>query len=356
MRASPYMKMINTSTMKFVPISLLLLLAVISTLLFDTCVDPVVFSRDQNADLLVVDGKVNLQDSVQTLLLTHTSVVGRSARFPPEIGAQVSLFENDQQVAQYTETGEGVYTISNFRPQVGKAYHIDIQLSNGERYTSQPEVMPQDVPLDSAYFKYEGGRSLTIFARTFVPAQGEVPYLRWRINHVYQITDLICGGLDKGTTCYYNAPRATDNQLVPLLDGSELTRGASVESAIVEVPIIDSLFGEVSYFTVFQESMPAEAFQYWEKVNTLLTQTGSLFDIPPGQIRGNIFKVDDPEAPVLGVFYPASENHAYVKTVPTDFPPLQLRPYCGFPGFPPFPFPYPQCCYCRYGIDRPDYW
>ncbi|MFN7117237.1 MAG: DUF4249 domain-containing protein [Saprospiraceae bacterium] len=325
-------------------------------ILQQTCVDPINFDRRQKDDILVVDGSVALEDSTHTLSLTRTAAVGRSARFPPESGAQVLLLEDERIVGQYVEVESGVYQLANFKPQLGKLYHIDIQLQSGERYTSVPERVPQPVALDSAYFTYTGGRTMTIYARTTIPTQGEVPYLRWRLQQVYQMTDQYCGGLDQVTTCYYEANRSTDNQLVPLLDGGELEGGSVVSTAVVEVPIVDSIFGEITYFTVFQESLTPSIFEYWQKVNTLITQTGSLFDVPPGQIRGNIYNIADPEAPVLGIFYATSHDLTYVKAVASDFGELQLRPFCGVPGIFPNPFPYPQCCNCRFGIQRPEYW
>lgn len=324
--------------------------------LFHTCINPVEFDRRTEDDILVVDGKVNLNDSIQTLSLIRTGPLGRSARFPVEAGAIVTLIENDKTVGIYTEEEPGVYKIYNFKPQIGNSYHIDIQLQNGDHYTSLPETMPRPVLIDSAYFTFDGLRYLTLFSSIKVPEQDEPPYLRWRIKHAYQRTDIYCGGFDNVNTCYYESERATDNQLVPLLDGGELKPGSTIEFPIANAPVIDTVFGEISYFTVFQETLTPATFEYWQKVNTLLSQTGSIFDAPPGQIRGNIYKTDDANALVLGLFYATSEEIAYVKTFPGDFAPLDLVPFCGLPGVPPSPFPFPECCYCRFGIPRPDYW
>lgn len=333
----------------------IMILALLSCF-FYTCVDPLGFEGRKEDDVLVVDGKVNLQDSVQTVYLTRTEVVGRSGSFPAESGADIMLLENDVAVAHYTETAPGVYQVVDFKPQGDKSYHIEIQLRNGDRYASEPAMMPKRVPVDSAYFIFDKGTTLTLFSRIRIPSEGGTAYLRWRVRHVYQRSDLQCGSLDVITTCYYESNRPTDNQTVPLLDGSDLAAGSVVEFAITEDNVAAEIFGEITYYTILQESLPQSAFQYWEKVNTLLSQTGSIFDAPPGQVRGNIFKVGEPEALVLGTFYPASEEVVYVKTIPGDFAPVQLNPYCGAPGFPPVPFPFPECCYCTFGIEKPDYW
>ncbi len=323
------------------------------SMLLLTCEDPIAFERGKKADLLVIDGKVNASDTVQTVLLTHTDVVGRSARFPPEVGATVILIENESQRYDYVEIEPGIYKLFNFTPKVGNTYRIDIELSDKNHYTSQPEIVPQPVPIDSAYVIYDG--NLKLFTQVAIPTDDDGPYLRWRIRHVYQHTDQYCGFPDNITTCYYELNRATDNQLVLLLDGSELARGAVVQAPIIATPAIDSIFGEITFYTIYQEALTLSTFRYWEQVNRLLAQTGSIFDAPPGQIRGNIINVDNPNELVLGLFYATYEAIAYVKTFPADFAPLQLSSYCGIPGIFSNPFP-EDCCVCRPGIPRPDYW
>lgn len=324
-------------------------------MLFQTCVDPIGFDQQADDTLLVVDGKINANASEQTVLLTRTDVIGKSANFPPEAGATITLLENNKLIATYTETEPGVYKIFNFKPRIGNSYQVNVRLVNGEQYASEPQLLPKQVPIDSAYFTFDGARTLTLFTKITIPTEGEVPYLRGRIEHVYQHTDIYCGGLDDVKTCYYELNRATDNQLIPILDGSALERGLSVPFTVAQANVIDSIFGEVTYYTIFQESITLNTFRYWEKVQQLLEQSGSIFDAPPGQIRGNIYKIDEPEKLVLGFFYATSEEVAYVKTVPIDFLPLQLAPYCGIPGIFPNPFP-DDCCVCRFGIPRPDYW
>lgn len=332
--------------------ALILITFVIS---FQTCVEPVGFDRKADETLLVIDGRVNSADAVQTLSLTRTSVIGRSKNFPPEAGATVALVENGQKSYAYQETQAGIYKIFNFTPRIGNTYQVNIKLASGEQYASEPQVLPMPVPIDTAYFTFDGERALTLFTKLTIPKDSEVPYLRARIAHVYQHTDLYCGGLDIVRTCYYELNRATDNQLVPTLDGSALERGASIPFPVAQANVIDSIFGEVSFYTIFQESITLNTLRYWEKVQKLLEQSGSIFDAPPGQIRGNIYKVDEPEKLVLGFFYATSESITYVKTAPIDFLPLQLAPYCGIAGIFPYPFP-EDCCSCRFGIPRPDYW
>lgn len=342
--------------MKRLKLAYRLLFLVAFASLLPTCIDPVVFDRRQEDDLLVVDGKVSLQDTIQTLTLVRNSVVGRRARFPAETNAVVSLIENDKIVGIYVEEASGVYKIDNFKPKIGNSYAIDIQLQNGDHYTSLPETMPRPVPIDSAYFNFDNLRTLTLYSTIKIPEQGDALYLHWQVRHVYQRTDMICGFSDQMDVCYYELDRGLDNQFVALLDASELKPGTAIEAQVAKATVVDTIFGEITYFTVFQESITPATYRYWQKVDNLLTQTGSIFDAPPGQVRGNIYKVDDANALVLGVFYAAADAIAYVRTDPSDFLPLRLNPYCGTANTPRSPFPFPECCFCTFGIPRPDYW
>lgn len=339
------------------PILLFLLLV----LVWSTCVDPVELKLAEQDDILVVDGSINVNDSVHTIRLIRTAPLGRSTAFPVEENAEVRILDQSGNMFSCNEEEPGVYRLRNFQPDPKHSYRLSIQLKNGKRFESTPQTTPTLVPIDSAYFIFDKINKLTLYAQIRIPdTVNSGPFLRWRISHAYQRTDKFCGFPDIGaTTCYFKTRRATDNQLLPLLDGGRLVRGAVVQTSIGDAPVLDTIFGEVTYFTVVQETLTEEAFRYFERVNRLLIQTGSFFDIPPGTVRGNIFNVDDPDELILGVFFMNATTVDYVRTMPSDFLPLQINPYCGVAGFFPQPFPF-ECCYCTLWpnstTEKPSYW
>jgi hypothetical protein len=146
--------------------------------------------------------------------------------------------------------------------------------------------------------------------------------------------------------------------LLPLLDASLLARGETARP-FVAAKEANKIFGEVVFFNLYMETLSPEAYKYWNKVSQLITQSGSVFDPPPGVIRGNITNLSNPEELVLGYFYAAPEDTTRVKVYASDFLPYEINPYCGAPGLPPIPRP-AECCNCTIlpgaSTEKPFYW
>ena len=53
---------------------------------------------------------------------------------------------------------------------------------------------------------------------------------------------------------------------------------------------------------VNQYSLNEDEYNYWEKLQNISEEVGSLYDITPSSIPGNIFCIEDPAEQVLGYF------------------------------------------------------
>ena len=103
-----------------------------------------------------------------------------------------------------------------------------------------------------------------------------------------------------------------------------------------------------------------DADTFWESLKQLTEAEGTLFDLPPAKVRGNIFNVDDPEEVVLGFFEVAA-----VDTIRNFIIPSLIRPevdqqfFCPEPGFPFVGFRPSECCNCTQlpgaSLERPDW-
>ncbi len=69
-------------------------------------------------------------------------------------------------------------------------------------------------------------------------------------------------------------------------------------------PLAIILYDRPTYFLamVEQYSLSAEAFEYWNQVKKQQQNTGSIFDSTPAQIKGNIYRTDNPAEVALGYF------------------------------------------------------
>ena len=338
--------------------SIVTILLLASGIFLHSCVDALEFNPTEGDKLLVVDGKLTTSGEDQFLRLSRTAAVGRSDNFPAVTGANVTLRDDLGNSVNYEEIQPGRYRLNGSAMQgvSGSTYTLRIE-ADGKIYESKPETMPQNIEADSSFFAIVNQKFVNVHTTVQIPADlAQGPFLKWRIDNVWQVNEIYCGPFDPTNVCYVK--QTFSNQLLPILDGSLLTRGETARP-FVAVKEADKTFGEVVYFNLYMETLTPDAFKYWNKVSLLLTQSGSIFDAPPGAIRGNVTNINDPNELVLGYFYAAPEDTTHVKVLASDFLPYTINPYCGVAGFPPFPLP-SECCNCTQipnsTLVKPDYW
>jgi hypothetical protein len=65
---------------------------------------------------------------------------------------------------------------------------------------------------------------------------------------------------------------------------------------------------------VKQLSITQDAYNFWKSIEELTTESGSMFDLQPYQVRGNVKNINNDNEPVLGYFIVAgiSEKRIFV--------------------------------------------
>jgi len=291
----------------------------ITTLLLflSACLDPIQFDEPElNDNSLIVDGVFTTGKQVHSLRLSRPSALSSGVIFPVE-NAEVSLFDESGNQFLYRSRGDGLYQLAEATPQgeVGKAYHIEIELIDGKRYQSKPQIMPPLVKADSVYFKFEPEETLTtdgtIIKKTVLnvfidtplpPTEGSIQ-LKWLVDEVYSFTEISCGPLDPVLTCFFHQVTDIQSILIQSSEGTNATR-FDKRKLVTKRNLVDAgmEFRGKHYFSVNQFSITKEAFDYWENLRQVTQVAGTIFDPPPAKVRGNVFNVEKPDEIVLGFF------------------------------------------------------
>ncbi len=103
---------------------------------------------------LVVEGYLSNQNKTHYVKLTRTSdyFVDRAAN--PELGATVTISNEDTTFNLIDPDNDGIYdTDKQLAGEVGKTYLLNIQLNNGEIYTAESHLRPV-APMDSIKYEY----------------------------------------------------------------------------------------------------------------------------------------------------------------------------------------------------------
>lgn len=334
------------------------------------CVDPVEFDAQDAENILVVDGWISESVDTHYLRLSRSGPLDKRV-YAAEPNAQVTIFAEDGTSANYQEIEDGLYMLppQNFVGEIGGSYYIDITLTDGQRYRSRPEIIPEPVYMDpmsftvgiEEYTSNNGG----VLRRTFVEASVNLtlpeidkgPFLRWTVNDIYVVTEKKCDPRQNIKDCYIYPPNVAPD--INLFSGTNFAAGSAYSQAIAQRGI-DFAFGQQYSISAFQFNHTKAAMDYWTKINQVSAQSGSIFDVQPAPIEGNIYNLEDDDELVFGYFSAVTLDTAHVFITSDDVADVKpVTPYCGPEELAWWLAP-EGCCNClrlaNSYLERPDFW
>jgi hypothetical protein len=317
------------------------------------CVTEIDLSGDVDGlDRLVVDGSFTDHAGAHQLRLLRPNRYGVS-QFEDIRDASVRIVDDLGQSATY----QPVLDLSDpsgalrffyeipagvFPGKQGRAYHLEINLADGREYRSERQAMPDRIKVDSLVITGQrvtrtGSQGAlfeqnTAFVRAAftTPLQGD-HWLRYEGESVGFFEELSPQGpFEPQRECYLTEKFTTQRivtQAVPNANGKP-------GQTLVGTKDVDFHFEKSIYFTVIQRSIPQKAFEFWEKAALIANPQGTVFDPPPGALRGNITCVSNPEEVPLGYFEVAAidtfRRKIFNGTLGEDF---RVSPYCFYQDF-----------------------
>ncbi|HYC84332.1 MAG TPA: DUF4249 domain-containing protein [Chryseosolibacter sp.] len=283
--------------------------AVVLVIAMAGCVDVIEFPVRYQAGQLIVYGQFN--DQAEQHFVRLSTSVSKYRPPQPVSGAQVILMDDNGNQYAYQQSEAGVYVLEeSISGSVGSEYFIEIRLQD-QVYRSTPEKIPAPLGTDSAFYeisqeafpsvKYDFlTRHLNIFTKSALPVTTEDYYLRWEVHELYfwELTDFPDPFGIPAPECFvYDL---INPERINLLDGR--TVNPAVITQFLAAREIDPSFKNRHYIIVRQASLTRGSFEYWNKILTTITNTGSVFDIPPAAVPGNIYNINNPDERVLGYF------------------------------------------------------
>lgn len=332
---------------------------------FYACVDEVDLNVNTNQRSVVIDGFVTDSLGDFTLKISESSVIGigNDNILDPISGAQAKLMDSDGVSYPYSESADGTYELVSFKALRDKEYFIDIVLPDGRHYQSTPSALRSSSTIDDIIYdvdevsyrnnlgEFITENRLSVKIATDISDAEEPPFLRWRVEGMYQFLEGYPGALNP-RYCYI--PVNLDLNIIRILNGSEIRDGILFEQEIADA-LYDYRFAIKFCFHISQYSISEEEFTYWKNIKEVIDIDGGLFDPPPGTIIGNIRNVDNPDDIPVGYFSVSSVffKRAFVNRDDTDF---FIRGKCeGFQRFTQF-----GCMDCTEingsSLERPPYW
>jgi hypothetical protein len=309
------------------------LLLTLSSIMISTisCIDRLDFWQETEEGQLIIYGLFTDSEDIHTVKISTSAPFG----FRPKgvSNAVVYLLKSGKEKKAYTNRGNGVYELHGLKAEEGQSYALEVEL-DGSVYRSKFQELPKEVGIDSLSYKvaYEPFKTsldehvFKVYTNSKLPETSEQLFIRWMVEeaHYWQLL-WIPPGVPPPPPCFIFD--MMDPTKVNLFDGTA-TNSRRIEK-LLATRKINNAFLFPFFVTVKQLSINRESFEYWQKIEIVINNQGSLFDIPPARVLGNIVNTDNPNENVLGYFEVAksSVSRFYVTS---EISPIYLQPICEY--------------------------
>jgi hypothetical protein len=283
----------------------------ILVMLAEGCITEFIPQTDEIQDLVVVEGLITDQDQVNTIKLSKAMPLGQKSTRQPMRGCSVMISDDKGNFHYLTETAPGIYTTNQqtFRGVAGRKYTLHINSNNARTdhhtYVSSPVELTPVPAVDSVFYDkvviteqtqyFPRQEGCQIYLNTH-DLSGQCKFFRWDYTETWEIR--LPFSVPVNHTCWVTS----NSNVINIKSTASLS-----ENRISRYPLkfvsneTDRLKFKYSVL-VNQYSLSEDEFNYWEKLQNVSQDIGSLYDIIPATIPGNIFCVEDPGEKVLGYF------------------------------------------------------
>ena len=140
---------------------------------------------------------------------------------------------------------------------------------------------------------------MNTYLNTELP-QNTTAFYRWEVAEVWNIfPTCFPGAVSCPKICYVFD--AYSNYKLHVIRSKDYTQ-PSIKNLLLIKRGVDFSFNGRHFFNVTQYSMNENAYDYWHKVDQLISKSGSIFDTPPSVVVGNVKNMTNPNESVFGYF------------------------------------------------------
>lgn len=312
-----------------------------------SCVIPYDFTQDTFKRMLVVEGYVSDRPGEHRVYLSWSSDF-EEREFEQEKSALVTVIENGTREIPFMYQEEGYYAIpdSGFAAVPGNQYSLKIEVNNHTYHSDEVEILPS-ADIDSLNFThdvyYQSGEQVERKTLRLQVTTKEVPDASRYYRYIKEETWLTIATESRNRKI---TPRFILQDGVPIdvewdvIDFENITycwptaegRGISIATTegLSSNKLIHQTVGGVNLYSdkllykysalIRQFSIPKEAHHFLSLMKEFSEGEGTLFEVQPGFVEGNIRSVSHEDEKVIGIFYASAVKEAriFIRLVDLD--------------------------------------
>lgn len=282
--------------------------------------EPAVLKSGDN--YLVVDGFINTSTGgITNVMLSRTKNLSDTVITIQENGASIHIEGMNGTQYALQETSPGNYNSDALALAAGTGYRLAITTANGKRYQSDYSTSHATPAIDSVNWQQDDA-GVTVYVNTHDPANN-THFYRWQYIETWEYQSQLQSpyGVANGMV-YVKTPQqqvdvcysTTLSTSVLLGNTSALSQDMVSQKLLFAIPANDSTLQYRMSILVRQYALTPAAFFYWQIIQKNTEDLGTLFDLQPSQLNGNIHSLSDATEPVVG-FVTAntvSENRIFI--------------------------------------------
>lgn len=262
----------------------------------------------ESPSLLVVEGVINTAGQT-TIYLSRTLKLADKLKASSEIKAKVQVEGQNNTVFPLTETAAGTYSAPQMNLNPNQQYRLRIKTTSGKEYLSDLMTVRTTPAIDSVNWeKTTEGVKIYVNAHD---SKNNTKYYQWDYQETWEIRSSAYS-----ENIYKNGVMVArdQNEMLALFTcyvtekstGLLIASTAKLSSDVVHrFPLVtiqnraEKLDVRYSILTK-QYAIGQEAFEYLSIMKRNSEQQGSIFDIQPSEINGNIKCISNPNEMVIG--------------------------------------------------------
>lgn len=310
-------------------------------ILFCDCVQQYVSPYQSPATgYLVVEGYIMGNGRTQYSLSRTIPLPGDST-IPMVTGAQLQVEGSDNSIFPLVESGNGLYGIDSMSLSTAVKYRLRISIPNGETYLSDYVPYKPTPPIDSLNWVYNGSTGVNIYVNTHDP-NNTTRYYQWTYDQTYEYhsaeasefiyvpaTDTIVARTPAQEifTCWKDVP------LTSILIGTsaQLAQDQIYEFPLINIPPNTQPLSVEYSILVSQYALTDSGYTFLQLMRQNTESLGSIFDVQPSEITGNIHSLSNPAEPVIGYISAGTLQQARIFISRDQLPIWKWDYACGDP-------------------------